>query len=216
MQAERARPLRRGADNLLLLDYLREVVGLTGTKTGCDGGECGACTVLIDDRPTLSCLTLAATVEGGASTPSSRSAMTAGSRPCSAASTRSSARNAAIARPVSSWPRPDCCAGTHIRPRPNPRGARQQHLPLHRLRENHRGGEVRRGSHAGGGAVSFAVSHRALFTSPIGRGRPPEHREGGRVRGYGLMIARIPLTPTLSPMGRGSAPCSWLTRKVAP
>ena len=51
-------------DNLLLLDYLREVVGLTGTKTGCDGGECGACTVLLDDTPTLSCLTLAASVEG--------------------------------------------------------------------------------------------------------------------------------------------------------
>ena len=51
-------------DNLLLLDYLRETVGLTGTKTGCDGGECGACTVLIDDVPTLSCLTLATGVEG--------------------------------------------------------------------------------------------------------------------------------------------------------
>lgn len=51
-------------DNLLLLDYLREVVGLTGTKTGCDGGECGACTVLVDDVPTLSCLTLAASVKG--------------------------------------------------------------------------------------------------------------------------------------------------------
>jgi 4-hydroxybenzoyl-CoA reductase subunit gamma len=51
-------------DNLLLLDYLREVVGLTGTKTGCDGGECGACTVLVDDRPRLSCLTLAAAVAG--------------------------------------------------------------------------------------------------------------------------------------------------------
>jgi 4-hydroxybenzoyl-CoA reductase subunit gamma len=51
-------------DNLLLLDYLRESVGLTGTKTGCDGGECGACTVLIDDQPRLSCLTLAASVAG--------------------------------------------------------------------------------------------------------------------------------------------------------
>jgi 4-hydroxybenzoyl-CoA reductase subunit gamma len=51
-------------DNLLLLDYLREVAGLTGTKTGCDGGECGACTVLVDDRPRLSCLTLAAGVNG--------------------------------------------------------------------------------------------------------------------------------------------------------
>jgi 4-hydroxybenzoyl-CoA reductase subunit gamma len=52
------------ADNVLLLDYLREMVGLTGTKTGCDGGECGACTVLVDDQPRLSCLTLAATVDG--------------------------------------------------------------------------------------------------------------------------------------------------------
>ena len=52
------------ADNVLLLDYLREIVGLTGTKTGCDGGECGACTVLIDDVPRLSCLTLAASVAG--------------------------------------------------------------------------------------------------------------------------------------------------------
>jgi 4-hydroxybenzoyl-CoA reductase subunit gamma len=50
-------------DNVLLLDYLREIVGLTGTKTGCDGGECGACTVLVDDQPRLSCLTLAAMVE---------------------------------------------------------------------------------------------------------------------------------------------------------
>ena len=50
-------------DNLLLLDYLREVVGLTGTQTGCDGGECGACTVLVDDRPVLSCLALAAAFE---------------------------------------------------------------------------------------------------------------------------------------------------------
>src|SRR3979411_783410 len=51
-------------DNLLLLDYLREVVGLTGTKTGCDGGEGGACTVLVDDQPRLSCLTLAAAISG--------------------------------------------------------------------------------------------------------------------------------------------------------
>jgi 4-hydroxybenzoyl-CoA reductase subunit gamma len=52
------------ADNLLLLDYLRESLRLTGTKTGCDGGECGACTVLVDDKPRLSCLTLAASCEG--------------------------------------------------------------------------------------------------------------------------------------------------------
>ena len=52
------------ADNTLLIDYLREQLGLTGTKQGCDGGECGACTVLVDGRPRLSCCTFAAAVEG--------------------------------------------------------------------------------------------------------------------------------------------------------
>jgi 4-hydroxybenzoyl-CoA reductase subunit gamma len=52
------------ADNTLLLDHLRESLELTGTKRGCDGGECGACTVLIDGEPRLACLTLASTCEG--------------------------------------------------------------------------------------------------------------------------------------------------------
>jgi len=52
------------ADNLLLLDYLREHLQLTGTKQGCDGGECGACTVLVDGEPRLACLTLTASVAG--------------------------------------------------------------------------------------------------------------------------------------------------------
>jgi len=47
-----------------LLDALREHVGLTGTKKGCDHGQCGACTVHINGRSVLSCLTLAASVEG--------------------------------------------------------------------------------------------------------------------------------------------------------
>lgn len=52
------------ADNILLVDYLREARGLTGAKKGCDGGECGACTVLVDGRARLSCITLAASCEG--------------------------------------------------------------------------------------------------------------------------------------------------------
>ena len=51
------------ADHMLLIDYLRESLGLTGTKRGCDGGECGACTVLIDGAPQLACITLAARCE---------------------------------------------------------------------------------------------------------------------------------------------------------
>ena len=46
------------ADNLLLLDYIREVAGLTGTKQGCDGGECGACTVKSGNKTIYSCSTL--------------------------------------------------------------------------------------------------------------------------------------------------------------
>lgn len=50
--------------NELLADVLRERLGLTGTKIGCEAGECGACTVLINGKPTLSCLTLTIECEG--------------------------------------------------------------------------------------------------------------------------------------------------------
>jgi 4-hydroxybenzoyl-CoA reductase subunit gamma len=48
----------------LLVDYLRDVAHLTGVKTGCDGGECGACTVLVDGEAVQACLMLAARCEG--------------------------------------------------------------------------------------------------------------------------------------------------------
>jgi xanthine dehydrogenase YagT iron-sulfur-binding subunit len=47
-----------------LLDVLRENLNLPGTKKGCDHGQCGACTVLVDGRRVLSCLTLAASLKG--------------------------------------------------------------------------------------------------------------------------------------------------------
>jgi carbon-monoxide dehydrogenase small subunit len=49
---------------LLLVQYLREVVGLTGTKIGCDTSSCGACTVLVDGESVKSCTMLAAQADG--------------------------------------------------------------------------------------------------------------------------------------------------------
>jgi xanthine dehydrogenase YagT iron-sulfur-binding subunit len=56
--------LLRVDSRVTLLDALRDGLGLTGTKKGCDQGACGACTVLLDGRRVLSCLTLAAQCEG--------------------------------------------------------------------------------------------------------------------------------------------------------
>jgi len=50
--------------NISLLELLRDYLGLTGTKKGCEAGECGTCTVLLDGRPVYACLVLTPKVDG--------------------------------------------------------------------------------------------------------------------------------------------------------
>jgi len=58
-------PVRRAIEpDALLLDVLRDDLDLTGTKWGCRTGDCGACTVLVDDEPVLACLQLACQLQG--------------------------------------------------------------------------------------------------------------------------------------------------------
>lgn len=59
---------RRVEPRLLLSDFLRHELGLTGTHVGCEHGVCGACTVLVDDEPARACLMLAVQADGASVT----------------------------------------------------------------------------------------------------------------------------------------------------
>ena len=83
-----------------LLYVLRDDLGLNGAKFGCGLGQCGACTVLVDGKPVLSCITPVTVPRGAASRRSKGSAPSTIPGPCSAPSSPSRRRSAATASPA--------------------------------------------------------------------------------------------------------------------
>ena len=122
----------------LLLDVLRDKLGLTATKIGCKQGTCGACTVLVDGEPQLSCLIPAQRVEGASVETLEGLAHGGELHPLQRAFAEGFAAQCGFCTPgmivaakVAARPQP--------RPEPRRRGRRdlRQHLPLHRLRADH-------------------------------------------------------------------------------
>jgi xanthine dehydrogenase YagS FAD-binding subunit len=135
-----------------LLDVLREELGLAGTKRGCNHGQCGACTVLLDGRRVLSCLTLAASVRAPVTTIEGLAPPERAAAPDAAGLSRP--RRAAMrllhARPDSQRHRLRC--GRPRRQRGGGAGGdERQPVPLRRLPEHRGGGDGRRSRDARGG-----------------------------------------------------------------
>ena len=123
-----------------LLDALRETLGFIGTKKGCDQGQCGACTVLIDGRRVLSCFVLAAIVEGTIMTIEGLAGETEPPHPMQQAFIECDALQCGYCTPGQSQ-RYCLCRGWTCRQRGrNPRIHERQSVPLRRLPEN-RGGD---------------------------------------------------------------------------
>src|ERR1700710_895931 len=88
-----------GDPRVTLLDFLRRDCGLTGSKKGCDHGQCGACTVLVNGQRINSCLTLAISHNGAATPPTEGRGPPEHMHPLQDAFVLSTAINAGIARP---------------------------------------------------------------------------------------------------------------------
>ena len=131
-----------------LLDVLRDHLDLTGTKKGCDHGQCGACTVLIDGRRVVSCLTLAVTKDGATVTTIEGLAENGTLHPLQQAFIDHDAFQCGYCTPGQICSAAGLIAeGKAKTARRNPRADERQHLPLRRLYQHCRGNP------AGDGAV---------------------------------------------------------------
>ena len=174
-----------------LLDALREHLGLTGTKKGCDHGQCGACTVLVDGRRINSCLTLAVMKDGAEVTTIEGLAEGDALHPLQQAFIEHDAFQCGYCTPGQI-----CSAvGLHRRRparrtrRRDPRADERQHLPLRRLPEHRRGDRSRCMRTGADDAMNHLLLHARPTTSRDAvRAAPP------RIRG----ASSSPAAPTCS------------------
>ena len=101
---------------LLLVHYLREVAGLTGTHVGCDTSQCGACTVLVDGRAVKSCSMFAVQADGREVATVEGLADGSTLHPVQKAFWDEHGLQCGYCTPASSWPRPICWGRTRRRP----------------------------------------------------------------------------------------------------
>ena len=131
-----------------LLEVLREDLGLIGTKHGCELGECGTCTVLVDGEPVLSCLALPADLEGAAIATVEGMARRQRAAPAAAGVRRAGRRAVRLLHARDSTDRPGAAVGrAPARAPAHPRGAGRQPLPVHRLHEDPRCGRAGGAAH---------------------------------------------------------------------
>ncbi len=140
------RPVQVRTDPMLrLTDLLRDTLGLTGTKIGCNAGDCGACTILLDGRQVCACLTPAARAAGRTLTTVEGLAENARLNALQQAFLRHGAAQCGFCTPGMLMAASDLLARD---PAPTERaGARcaeRRAVPLHRIQQDHRGGAGRR------------------------------------------------------------------------
>ena len=170
-----------------LSEVIRDDAGLTGTKVGCDAGDCGACTVLVDGRPVCACLTPVARVAGRQVTTVEGLAAGGAARPAGRVPPpRRSAMRHLHARHADGGDRPPRRAAAAERGRDR-RRPRRRPLPLHRLPEDHRRRPRRR--HPRRAPRSPARRRRGRRAPPPAR-RPGQGRRQRRLRRRSLASRR--------------------------
>ncbi len=152
-----------------LIDLLREDLGLTGVKEGCGEGECGACTVILDGDPVLSCLVPVCQLDGAdIRTVEGLAPPTGSLDTLQAAFLETGGAQCGICTPGMLMAAEAFLeSGRRADRRGDPRGDRRQPLPLHRVHEDHRRHPAGRGARCG-------RRHRARVPGRWGRLMPPE------------------------------------------